>query len=272
MSNSIQFNTFNTLLQKVKEKKPLVHHLTNYVTVNDCANIVLALGASPIMADYIGEINDILPRADALVVNLGTINEQKAETILKACEIANANNIPVVLDPVGIGVSSFRLGILRKIIGEYKLAVIKGNASEISIIAGLSGESKGVDVGLGDMITPLSLRELSMKLDTVIALTGPTDYITFGEKTITITNGSKYLAQLTGTGCMIGSMIGTFATVTSKYIEAAALGVLIMGVAGDICHDIAQEDGMGSFKVKIFDVVSKIDENVLRKVAKIENE
>lgn len=267
-----QGDIYQELLQQVKDKKPLIHHLTNYVTVNDCANVVLAIGGSPIMADFIDEIDELVPKADALLVNLGTLNKHRGDSILRACSVANTNHIPIVLDPVGVSASSFRLQILKEIISNYKIAIIKGNASEIRTVAGLASSSKGVDATEGEEVTPAELRKLSHKLNSVIALTGEKDVITYNDNVISIANGSKFLAQLTGTGCMIGSIIATFASVTNDFLSAATLGVLIMGVAGELSHPMALEKGMGSFKISIFDSISKIDENVLRKVAKIYEE
>ncbi|HOJ10198.1 MAG TPA: hydroxyethylthiazole kinase [Clostridiales bacterium] len=270
------------LLEKVKAIKPLVHHITNYVTVNDCANIVLAIGGSPIMADDIEEVEDIVSLSSALVLNMGTLNIRTIESMLAAGKKANQLGIPVVFDPVGAGATPLRNKTAERIISELKLAVIRGNMSEIKSISGLGSNTKGVDASEKDILLSGDLQygkniadKLSSRLGCTVAITGPVDIVTKDGKTFFIENGHKMLSMVTGTGCMCTSLIGVYCGVASNYLEAAAAGILTMGMAGEAAYENIEEGnsassgyggydrhgGSGSFRVKLIDFVSQIREN-----------
>lgn len=253
------------LLKLIKEKKPLIHHITNYVTANDSANIVLAMGASPIMANALEEVEEVVSLASALVLNMGTLSKNNAEAMLVAGKKANQLGIPVILDPVGVGSTIFRGNTANRIIKEVKLEVIRGNISEIKWISGINSENKGVDASQQDIVELENLEygkniaeNLALKLNCVIAITGATDIISNGTKTTFIKNGHKMLSTVTGTGCMCTSIIGTYCAVTKDYFTAAAAGVMTMGVAGERAYEkLASIDGgSGSFKVRLIDSIS----------------
>ena len=249
------------LLEKVRKEKPLVHHLTNYVSANDCANMVLAVGGSPIMADSIDEMEEIVPKVNSLVVNLGTLNIERAKVIIKACEIAYENKIPIILDPVGISGTKLRQDTAAKIID--KVAVVRGNVSEIRCLMGLQANQRGVDTNPEEPLDLSLAKKYSKAQNVVLAVSGKIDLVIYCEKIYKVNNGSHYLTKITGTGCMVSSLIGTFCGVSEDYMSSALLGFMVMGIAGEINHLIGDQKGMGSFKVSLFDTISKFDRNQL---------
>ncbi len=251
--------TFAQLLSDVKTKKPLVHHLTNYVTVNDCANIVLALGGSPVMADDAGEVEEMVSIASALVINIGTLNSRTIETMLLSGKKANQLGIPVVLDPVGAGATALRSNTAARLIQEVKLAVLRGNMSEIKVIAGIDARTRGVDSvdgGAGGVEVALSLAK---RLGCTVAITGAQDIISDGSRTGLIANGTPLLSKITGTGCMATSLIGCYAGVTADSYLAACAGLITMGLAGEkAATGFNQAQGIGTYKVKLMDGIDQL--------------
>ncbi|HAA24996.1 MAG TPA: hydroxyethylthiazole kinase [Ruminiclostridium sp.] len=252
------------IFDNVKRLKPLVHHITNYVTANDCANIVLAIGASPVMADDPEEVDEFVSMSRALVINLGTLNKRTAESMLRAGKKANELGIPVVMDPVGAGASSFRNRTAEKIIQNIKLTVIRGNMSEIKAIAGLGSSTRGVDASDQDINTSKDLwyaknicENLSERLGCVIAITGATDIVSDGRKTVFIRNGDKMFSSITGAGCMCTSLIGTFCAVCDDYVAAASAGILALCISGEKAVEklTRADSGSGSFRTFLIDSV-----------------
>ncbi|ALP91382.1 MULTISPECIES: hydroxyethylthiazole kinase [Clostridium] len=265
------------LLNRLKNKKPLIHNITNYVTVNDCANILLAIGASPIMADDLKEAEDITSIASALVINIGTLNERTIESMIASGKKANELNIPVVLDPVGAGASSFRNETTKRILEEIKISVLRGNMSEIKFIAGLESETKGVDASESDLKSDSDegirvAKSLAKRFNCTVAITGVCDIVSDGEKSVTIENGTKMLSNVTGTGCMttalVGGYLGACETKEDLFI-AAVSGIVSMGICGEIAEERAGSIGLGSFHMAIIDAVSNLDEEDLLKRSKI---
>lgn len=262
------------LLNEVKNKKPLVHNITNYVTVNDCANILLALGASPIMADDIKEAADITKISSALVINIGTLNERTIESMILAGRKANELNIPVVFDPVGAGASEFRNATTKKILEEIKISVLRGNMSEVKFISGLKSTTKGVDASENDVKTCNDqgikvARNLANKLNCTVAITGVTDIVSDGERVAILKNGTKMLSNVTGTGCMTSALVGGFCGAGSDYFIAAISGIISMGIAGEIAFEKAGKIGTGSFHIAIIDAISNLDSETIRNMIKI---
>lgn len=260
---------------QVRGQKPLIHHLTNYVTVNDCANIVLAIGASPIMADDIAEAADITRISSALVLNIGTLNTRTVSSMLASGKAANAAGIPVVLDPVGAGASKLRNETTQMLIREIKLSVLRGNLSEIRFISGLASNTKGVDAAEEDMRDGLEssvqmARELAQKLQCTVAITGATDIVTDGTRVALIQNGHKKLSDITGTGCMCSSLVGSYCGAGKDAFVAAAAGIMSMGIAGEIAYERAGQAGNGSYHMAILDAASQLDADVLRTRGKID--
>ncbi|MDP4179085.1 MAG: hydroxyethylthiazole kinase [Bacillota bacterium] len=251
-------------LKNVKAKNPLVHHITNYVTVNDCANVVLAIGGSPVMADDISEVEDMVSIASSLVLNIGTLNSRTIESMIKAGKKANELKIPVILDPVGAGATPFRTETALKIINSVKLAVIRGNSSEIKTISGITAKTKGVDAGKETLSKEEALKlgknvaeELSEKLGSVIAITGKTDIVSYKNKTYFIENGHKMLSKITGTGCMCTSLIGSYLGANENYHLSAIAGIVSMGIAGELAYNIISKrhGGSGNFKIELLDAI-----------------
>ena len=266
-------NPYAALLNKVRENKPLVHHITNYVTVNDCANITLAIGASPVMADAVGEAADIAALARAVVLNMGTLNERSIPSMIAAGKAANARGIPVVFDPVGAGASKLRNDTAASITGELKLSVIRGNISEIKFVAGLSSQTKGVDASDSDIAGADSAGQtaqtLARKLGCVVVISGAIDTISDGAKIILVENGHPMLGNLTGTGCMCSSLIGSFCgAAPEEPLAAAAAAMMCMGIAGELAYENAGQRGNGSFRAALHDAVSRMDAATLEKLAR----
>ncbi|MGE4483701.1 MAG: hydroxyethylthiazole kinase [Oscillospiraceae bacterium] len=261
----------SALITEVRNKVPLVHQITNYVTVNDCANITLAIGASPIMADDMAEAADITAISSALVINIGTLNERTVSSMLASGKRANALGIPVVFDPVGAGASKLRNDTTRTILKEVRLSVLRGNLSEVSFVAGLKATTRGVDASEADSINDAVTitKDTAQMLGCTVAVTGAVDVISDGRRTVTIQNGHKMLSNVTGTGCMATALIGAFAGVTDDSLLAAAAGIAAMGIAGEIAFNAAGGKGTGSFRSSIIDAVSLLDENLMEESANI---
>ncbi|HEY5561483.1 MAG TPA: hydroxyethylthiazole kinase [Clostridiaceae bacterium] len=261
---------FKELLKGVKENKPLVHHITNYVTTNDCANIVLAIGGSPVMADAIEEVEDMVSIASALVINIGTLNDVKVESMIRAGKKANEIGVPVILDPVGVGATPYRKETALRLIKEIKFSIIRGNMAEIKILNGMSALSKGVDSEETQSDNGKDIaKELAQKLNTVVAVTGKVDYISDGTGVITLNNGHEMLSNVTGTGCMSTSLIGTYCGVTKDYLVAAAAGIITMGIAGEIAHNnLIGNEGSGSFRVKLMDAIYRFSQEDFDNIGK----
>ncbi|OPX44150.1 hydroxyethylthiazole kinase [Ruminiclostridium hungatei] len=260
------------LLTVLRNKKPLVHNITNYVTVNDCANIILAVGASPIMADDLGEAADITAISSALVLNIGTLNRRTLESMLASGKKANLLGIPVIFDPVGAGASALRNEATKTILTEIKVGVLRGNMSEISHIAGLGSNTKGVDASEEDIAAGDALAiavSVSKKLRCVTAITGATDIITDGNRIAAVSNGHKMLSGVTGTGCMTTALIGAYCGAGEDAYTAAVAGIASMGLAGELAYEAAGGKGTGSFHVAIIDAISRLDEKILLERARI---
>ncbi|HYE10285.1 MAG TPA: hydroxyethylthiazole kinase [Patescibacteria group bacterium] len=266
------------LLLRLREKKPLIHHITNYVTANDCANITLAIGASPVMADDINEVKDITTMSSALALNLGTLNEQRLGSMLTAAQKANELSIPIILDPVGVGATTFRLEAATRIISEVRLSVIRGNLSEIKALYGLNSKSKGVDTAeilgtnhSGDLEAAYVARALACELNASVAITGAIDLITNGKTLFKVENGHPLMSRVTGTGCMCTSLIASYLGAGGDSLTAALAGVVSMGIAGDIaCERLDKSfQGTGSLKVYIHDAIYLLSPDNIVKRGKI---
>lgn len=235
------------ILTAMREKCPLVHCITNYVTAGDAANMLLAAGASPIMADDPAETAEVSAAADALVLNMGTLSESRLSAMLRAGISANKKGIPIVLDPVGVGLTNFRREAARRILADVKISVIRANAAEISALAGNNDiREHGVDCADGTNIA-IAVAAAG-KLGTVCAVTGKNDIITDGARTITLKNGSERLRRITGAGCMTTALCAAFSAVTEPLYGAAA-GIAFMGVCGELSENTS---GIGTFRAELF--------------------
>ncbi|HHY37254.1 MAG TPA: hydroxyethylthiazole kinase [Firmicutes bacterium] len=240
----------------ISEKKPLIHHITNYVTVNDCANITLAIGAYPIMARDKAEVEEIVSRAGALVLNTGTLSPGAVEAMLLAGQRANALGVPVVLDPVGVGASRLRREAVAGLLARVRISVLKGNMSEIKFLAGLKAGVQGVDATADSRGSEKAARELARRLSCVVAITGRRDVLSDGERIYYVDNGQAMLTRVSGTGCMTTSLIASYCAVTDEYLAAALGGIMTMGIAGELAgRTLQNNEGPGTFKVRLFDAV-----------------
>jgi len=271
---------FEEILRNVRAKSPLVHSITNYVTVNDCANTILACGASPIMADDQNEVEEITAICNALVINIGTLNERTIISMKKAGKKANELNHPVVLDPVGAGASSLRTRTTFDLLENVSFAVIRGNVSEIKTVYKGSGTTKGVDADVSDAITEENLEEaivfakkLSEKTNAVIAISGAIDIVADKNKAYIIRNGNALMSKITGTGCMLASLIGAYCGANpDNILDAAAAATSVMGLAGELAFEKLQktDGGTSTYRTFLIDYISKIDEKILNGGIKIE--
>jgi len=254
------------VFEALQGKRALIHHITNYVTVNDCANVVLAIGASPIMADELAEVEQMVGICDALVLNIGTANERTIASMLKAGKAANTKGIPVVLDPVGVGATTFRHESVAKLMEAISFSVIRGNMAEIKTIAGLEAKSSGVDSLEEESDGAKIALSLAQRLGCVIAITGKSDIVTDGKVCYVLENGDVALTNVTGTGCMSTSLIGSFLGASNNALASAIAGILTMSIAGEIAD---KSKGMGTFHTSLMDAMSKMNVEIIREKSKI---
>ena len=263
-----------SLLDEVRKLRPLVHHITNYVTVNDCANATLAIGGSPVMADCKDEAAEIAGISNALVLNMGTLNSSTVASMFIAGREANAKGVPVVFDPVGAGASKLRDLTALHIIREIRLSVVRGNISEIKSVSGLHASTKGVDASEADMADASAsaklAKDLAERLGAVVVVSGAIDTVSDGKNTLHIENGHKCLGSLCGTGCMCSSLIGTFlGAAPSEPFAASVAAMASMGVCGEIAGYCDKMKGIGSFRTLLLDAISRLDGSILERAAKI---
>ncbi|WP_141432730.1 hydroxyethylthiazole kinase [Bacillus sp. 03113] len=245
-------------LEKVRQINPLVHNITNVVVTNFTANGLLALGASPFMADGADEVADVAKISSVLVLNIGTLNPIAVNSMILAGKSANEHGVPVILDPVGAGATQYRTDVAQKIISEVKISVIRGNAAEVANVFGEKWEIKGVDAG-----TPQgNVEELAVaaaqKLKTVVAITGKEDVVSNGDTTYVIANGDPILTKVTGTGCLLTSVIGAFAGVEKDMLQASVAALSFYGVAAEKAARKTAELGPGSFQIEFLNQLALV--------------
>lgn len=266
-------------IKNVRAAVPLVHNITNYVTVNDVANILLACGASPIMSDEPEDVEDITSICKGLNINIGTLNKRSIEGMFRAGKKAAALGHVLLLDPVGAGAGAFRTDTAEKLKKEIHFDVIRGNISEIKTLANGSKTTKGVDADVADAVTEENLdaavafaREFAKKEGCIVAITGAIDLVSDGEACYIIRNGRKEMGKITGTGCQLSGMMTAFlAANPEQKLVAAAASVCAMGLAGEIAWERMQEgDGNAAYRNRIIDAVYNMDEEILEKGAKYE--
>lgn len=291
------------LRKRIKEEKPLIHCITNPISIHDCANVVLAVGARPIMAEHPAEVTDITASAGALMLNLGNITDARIESMKCSMRTAMENKIPVLLDLVGVACSDLRLDLARELLSIGHPAVLKGNMSELLAVSGLPSHAIGIDAGAQDALTAENmetvsevLRAFSRSNQAIVLATGKQDFVTDGERIVLVQNGSAALSGITGTGCMVGALTAAFlpgcedniakemtdsieADVWSggemgfnersgNYLAAAVLGTALMGIAGEEAEKISR--GPGSFQVNLLDEIYGLSDRQLLNLLKIE--
>lgn len=249
-------------LLRVRERRPLVHSITNYVVMNYTANALLALGASPVMAHAPEEVEEMVGLADALVLNLGTLSGPWAASMAAAGQAASARGIPIVLDPVGAGATRARTETARRLIAECRVTVVRGNASEILAVAGGAGGTRGVDTARGAEEAGEAARELARAHSCVVAVTGATDVVTDGADSFGVDNGHPLMARITGSGCAATAVIGAFCAVGVPALEASASALICYGLAGE--RAALQATLPGSFAVALLDMLAAITPDDVR--------
>jgi hydroxyethylthiazole kinase len=254
-------------LKNLREKKPLIHNITNFVVMNYTANALLACGASPVMAHASEEVEEMVSFAGALVLNIGTLTPYWVDSMLKAGRRANELNIPVILDPVGSGATKLRTESAKQLIDEVSIKVVRGNASEVLSLAHQGSKTKGVDsIHTVDEAADAALT-LSKELNTTLAITGKVDLITDGERIYRVSNGHDLMGYCTGTGCTATVIIGAFLAVDPDSVTATTTGLAYFGLAGEKAAIKAQNPG--SFQIAMLDALYTIDEKQMEKGAKI---
>jgi hydroxyethylthiazole kinase len=245
-------------LAALRERKPLVHQITNYVVMNETANATLALGALPVMAHAQEEVEELASVAGALVLNIGTLSPPWIEAMLLAARAANAAGVPVVLDPVGAGATRLRTETAKRILDEAEIAIVRGNAAEIATLAGREAEIRGVEsIGVSDSAADLA-KAAAVGLGCVAAVTGPVDHVSDGARVLAVGNGHGLLGTVSGTGCMATAITGCFVAVASERpLEAATEALVAFGVAGE--DAAAEAKGPGTFHARLYDALYNLD-------------
>ena len=291
------------LRKQIKEEKPLIHCITNPISIHDCANVILAVGARPIMAEHPAEVADITASAGALMLNLGNITDARIKSMKRSMRIAMENKIPVLLDLVGVACSSLRLDLARELLSIGHPAVLKGNMSELLAVSGLPSHAIGIDAGAQDALTAENMETVSEVLkafsrsnQAIVLATGKQDFVTDGERVVLVQNGSAALSGITGTGCMVGALTAAFLPGcedniakemtdsietgvwsgveiglngrSGNYLAAAVLGTALMGIAGEEAEKISR--GPGSFQVNLLDEIYGLSDRQLLDLLKIE--
>ena len=255
-------------LRELRERKPLIHQITNYVVMNETANATLALGALPVMAHAREEVEEMVGLASALVLNIGTLSEQWIEAMLRAGSAAGARGIPVVLDPVGAGATAYRTDTARRILDEVRVTVLRGNPGEVATLVGAEAEVRGVESITAGLEPAELAREAGRQLGLVASVTGPVDHVADGERTLAVANGHPLLAALTGTGCISSALTGCFvAAKLEEPLEAAAEALAALGVAAEDAADGAA--GPGTFHARLYDALAALDPETLDGRARI---
>lgn len=266
-------------LERVRATTPLVHCITNYVTVNDCANALLGVGASPIMSDEPLDVEDITSICGGLVLNIGTLNVATIAGMRAAAARATALGHPIVLDPVGAGASALRTETASELLDEYGVRVIRGNMSEVKAVSGASASTRGVDVDPADAVTDASLleaaafaKDVAARTGCVVAITGATDVVADAGRAFAVRNGSPLMGKITGTGCMLSAITGAFAAANEEaLLEGVTAAVACMGVAGQrAAARMEGVDGTGSFRTYLLDALSTMDGDILEAKAAVE--
>ncbi len=270
------------VVERVRARRPLLHHITNYVTVNGVANMTLCIGALPVIAQAREEVEQMVEAAGALVLNLGTLCPEQVEAMWMAGRRANQLGIPVVLDPVGVGATRLRTQSALRLLDELSIAVVRGNAAEIAALApadtqaeaqaGASAEVKirGVEsVGVCADAAALAGR-LARQRRCVVAITGAVDVVSDGTRSVRVANGHPWMSRVTGTGCMATAVIGACAAVESDFVLATAAALAVYGLAGERAAERSQ--GPGSFQIQLFDAVAGLTEEALLQGVRVEEE
>ncbi|WP_408009862.1 hydroxyethylthiazole kinase [Pseudalkalibacillus sp. A8] len=263
-------NVITNTLDKVRKEKPLVHNITNVVVTNFTANGLLALGVSPVMAYAKEEVADMAKVAGAVVLNIGTLDETVVESMIIAGKAANEHGVPVILDPVGAGATPYRTETARKLLKEIDISILRGNAAEVANVIGERWTIKGVDAGERNRDSVKLARTAAEKLGLVVVVTGVDDVISDGDKAYVARNGHFMLTRVTGTGCLLSSVIGAFSAVEKDLVKAATSAVASYGIAAEMAAERKGGEGPGSFQVEFLNALSQVSAEDIDEIASIE--
>jgi hydroxyethylthiazole kinase len=244
-------------LRWVAAHKPLVHHITNYVVKNETANATLCLGALPVMAHAVEEVEEMASQAGALLINMGTPYPELERAMLAAGRAANRAGVPVVFDPVGVGATSYRTRLARKLVEEIRFAVVRGNAAEMAVLAGMEAEIRGVESITAGGEAEAVARSAASRLGCVAAVTGEVDVISDGSRVLRVNNGHPMLGRVTGTGCMATTAVAVLAAAGEPFLEAAAAALALFGLAGERAAE-ASGERPGSFHVELYNALYEL--------------
>jgi hydroxyethylthiazole kinase len=255
------------LLNRIREQRPLIHHITNMVVMNDTANMTLAIGASPVMAHALEEVEEMVKLARVLLLNIGTLTPAQIEAMLRAGRRANELGIPIVLDPVGAGATGLRTQSALRLLGELHISAIRGNASEVGTLVGIAAETRGVDsISLAEDREAVASRAAG-EFACTVAITGARDVIADGRRLARVDNGHPLLAAITGSGCMATTLVAAFLAVEPDAWLATTAGLLAMGLAGEMAASKA--GGPGTFRSHLLDAVAALDEHAIIRDQKV---
>lgn len=253
-------------LEQVRSKSPLIHNITNYVVMNNTANALLSIGASPVMAHAKDEVAEMAGIASALVINIGTLDAAWVDSMIIAGKTASAKNTPIILDPVGVGATSYRTKVCKQIIDECKPTIIRGNASEIIALCNSNVKTKGVDSTDSSETALDTAKLLAQQTNAIVVISGQTDYITDGTNVETVNNGNPMMARVTGMGCTASAMVATFAAINNNPFKAGVHAMTIMGIAGEIAA--SKSKGNGSLQVNFLDELYNLSAETIQKTIK----
>lgn len=272
LNNLIQGGIFVSYLKRVRHQNPLIHNITNIVVAPFTANGLLALGASPFMADAIEEVAEVARMAGAVVLNIGTLDEKIVQSIRIAGKSANAHGVPVVLDPVGAGATAYRTEIVQMLTTELRLSVLRGNVAEVANVVGEHWNIKGVDAGEGEGDRVGIAERAARKLGCIVVITGKEDVITDGQTTYLASNGHEQLTRVTGTGCLLSAVIGAFAAVAepgSDMLKSVVEALAFYGVAAEVANERTDKQGPGSFQIELLNQLALVTPELLADRARI---
>jgi hydroxyethylthiazole kinase len=243
-------------LERIRQRTPLVHNITNFVVMNDTANVLLAIGASPVMAHAIEEVREMVSIAGALVLNIGTLDTEWVESMLIAGEEANARGVPIVLDPVGAGATRLRTATTQQILDNVKLASVRGNAGEVSTIAGFGAKLRGVDSVSADS-PDAAVRVVARRIGGAAVASGAVDYVADSTRLAEVRNGDPLMGRITGSGCMATALVGAFLAVEPDPFLASVEAMIAFGIAGETAAKVSA--GPGTFRSNLMDAVAQLD-------------
>jgi hydroxyethylthiazole kinase len=255
-------------VKEIRKNSPVIHNITNYVVMNNSANALLAIGASPVMAHAEEEVEEMVNIAGALVINIGTLSPHWIRAMLLAVDQAKKMNIPIILDPVGAGATAYRTSTAKELIQEVPPAIIRGNASEIMALLEEDAKTKGVESTASSHSAVDIARQLNKTYGSVVCVSGETDYILYGDDVTKVMNGHPMMTKVTGMGCIATAICGAFAAVNRAYAEAAVQAMAVMGIAGEIA--VKNAAGPGMLQVRFLDALYGLSEKDIKHYLKLE--